>query len=105
MLDLVVLALVAIVSLGLGLTLLAVLLTGFADDAGDQGGVWIGMSFDDAIRDHLELKRRHALSEEADKSGLPGRASSRRGPPDHAAAEAFSAGRGARAPSRAAATA
>jgi hypothetical protein len=64
LLDVIVLGLVAAVTLGLAITLVVLFRTRSAAlDRGDFGVAAASVSFDDAIRAHLELKRRHAAAE------------------------------------------
>jgi hypothetical protein len=64
LLDVIVLALIAAITLALGISLVALLCTrSSALDSGEAGLATAHVSFDDAIRAHLELKRRHAAAE------------------------------------------
>jgi hypothetical protein len=79
MLDVVLLALVTIVGFGVGITLLALsMASSFTGHVGDRDADWPDLSFDDAIRDHLQLKRRNALFQDADESPFPASASRER---------------------------
>ena len=66
MLDVILLAVLVAIALGLGITLAVLFLarsSGF--DRGDRDLASAPISFDDAIREHLELKRRNAAAERA----------------------------------------